>query len=244
MFKSRNGTYKDIIILMVIAPILYFMAPIIFLRDKWDMQRGWSITQYQPRHDSPFNYDEIPNENAENFTGYLTNFSIDYMLAVEEKSSCTRYSMWQIFAYNYTFVIFYFFSLNYSHLSKIPIKHLSLTPDNLRKWGWKQYLLAVTALTFIFANAITGFIMYYKGGILFYYLSLLFGCFLFVLFVTLMLKKTHYFHLHHYAWGGLMFIMWGYQHIYITILAGLSSGIMIEGISRWGFDKWWISKSH
>ena len=38
--KGRDGTYRDFIILMCISIIIYFIAPILSLRSKWDMSRN------------------------------------------------------------------------------------------------------------------------------------------------------------------------------------------------------------
>ena len=42
-FKSRNGTFKDIKILVLAGVILYFTAPIIALRSRHDMQRNINL---------------------------------------------------------------------------------------------------------------------------------------------------------------------------------------------------------
>jgi hypothetical protein len=51
IWMSRDGTYKDIKILMKLGAILYFMSPIIFMRSKYDMdgycphpERGIKLT--------------------------------------------------------------------------------------------------------------------------------------------------------------------------------------------------------
>jgi len=209
-FLSRHGTYKDIIILAIVAPVLYFTAPIIFLRDRNDMQRGCLSDLNQENIALYSNDQNFQNDNYIDITSisdFISNFSILYTDALQEPTVCHPYNMWQAFFYNYTFVLVFFIGLNYTHLDKIPIPHLSLKRENMKKWNWKQYTFVSIVLTIIFANVIAAFVMYYQSGILFMYLGVIAGVILFLVIVSLLLRKTHYFHLHHYTWAGFFMIL-------------------------------------
>ena len=99
-------------------------------------------------------------------------------------------------------------------------------------------------MAIIIANMVTALVMYVQAGIILIYLGVIFGSIFLIVIVSLLLRKHYYFHLHHYVWAGLFLILCGYQHLYITILGAISSGIMIEGVSRWGFDNWWVPRNH
>ena len=137
----------------------------------------------------------------------MINLPSSYFESLDDKYSCTSFSVWEVFIYNYTFVIFYFLGLNFTHLDKIPVPHLSLTAEHIKKWKWKQYLLIIFGLSVLFSNAITVFVIYYNAGILFPYLGFIIGTIIFVTIVSIMLGKTHYFHLHHYTWGGFLMML-------------------------------------
>jgi len=115
--------------------------------------------------------------------------------------------VWEVFIYNYVFVTFFFLGLNYTHLGKIPVKHMSLTVSNLKKWKLPQYIFIVVVLTLILSNLITALVMYAKAGIIFIYLGVIFGSIALLVIISLLLRKSYYFHLHHYVWGGLLMII-------------------------------------
>lgn len=62
-------------------------------------------------------------------------------------------------------------------------------------------------------------------------------------FVTCLLRKTHYLHVHHYTWAGMCLVLVGAaQTPYVSVLCGWFNGVMIEGGARWGYDPIWNKK--
>ena len=175
----------------------------------------------------------------ENFSSLLLSLPSSYLSALNSQTYCHPFSFWQVFAYNYTFVLFYFLGLNFTHLDKLPIKHLSLKMTHIRKWGKSQLIFLTFVCLIVLANLIISFIMFAESGVLGLYVSIIVGFVAFCTVISFILRKTHYFHLHHYVWGGVLMILCGYQNLYITSIGALTAGIFVEGVARWGFHRWW-----
>ena len=48
-------------------------------------------------------------------------------------------------------------------------------------------------------------------------------------------------HIHHYVVGMIVVSFACYQNILITVCHGIFNGIMVEGVSRWGYDPTFIN---
>lgn len=183
VFLSRYNNYKHITILVLVGPILYFIAPIIFLRDSFDMQKGCVDPPLHPATHIQKSLNIFEGTQLEHLEN-LIKLPLAYYDLVKPHSHCVEFSMWHVFAYNYTFVLVFFFALNYSHLQKIPLDHLSLSAEDLKKWGWKQYVLIFSVLIVVLANLAITLIMYYNAGILFPYLGMIFGFIFFLVVIS------------------------------------------------------------
>jgi len=89
--------------------------------------------------------------------------------------------------------------------------------------------------------AILGFCMYVyiKTGVEWYYLGVIVAMVLVFTLPTVILRKTHHLHLHHYTCGMLGLLLLGYQNWLFALMHGFANGAMIEGGSRWGYDPIW-----
>lgn len=253
-FRSRDGTLKDFKKMLVAAAILYFMAPIIFLRDKDDMQRGClqkPDTAYATTNNSYLNYtgadetfDEHDQEIKEPSSFVTENDGVTntFSTGVDEHESCHKYSKWEVFCYNYYYLLVFFLGLNFSHLDQPPLKSLSLTPSAMKKWNCFQWLFIIMVFVIVICNIIIGLTIFHRSGLLGMYLSII-GIILAYLGIGAFIRrKTHNLHFHHYAWAACLVVLCGYQNMYFTTVGALCSGIMIEGMSRWGFGPLWVSK--
>mmetsp|Transcript_4360 Transcript_4360/g.3652 ORF Transcript_4360/g.3652 Transcript_4360/m.3652 type:complete len:205 (+) Transcript_4360:273-887(+) len=167
----------------------------------------------------------------------------NYFSSLDDKESCYPYSTLQVFAFNYTLVLAFFLGCSFTHLQKIPIPHLSLSVEKIKYWGMIQYLFIGCGLTMTLSHLILVFVIYYRADILFFYLCIALSMILLLSVPTFFLRKTHSFHFHHYVWAMMLMIMAGNQNPYISIVGSIHSGIMVEGIARWGADPWWYPKT-
>ena len=238
VFNSRDGSKKDFYKMLILVSVLFFLSPIILLRDKHDLQKGCQISNSHKFIDLKL---EIIENTMTTDIQQLPTLSIDQ---VEETSNWGLYSTWEVASYNYVFVIMFFIGLNFTHCDKPPFSSLSLTPNAISKFGWSQWMWLIFAVGIVIGNATMTLSIYYNAGIFRYYGTILAAVITFLILTTLALRKTHSLHLHHYAWGAILFSLWGYQSIYVTGLGALWAGIMMEGISRWGFDAIWVPRIH
>ena len=104
-FRSRDGSYKDIKTLMVWGAVLYFIAPIIYIRSEYDAIDLPTSTSLQAVE----NQDAVSIINA-----YLSN-----MLGWGNEDGKV-YTYDEQFSFNYWYIIFYFIGLNFTHADKGP----------------------------------------------------------------------------------------------------------------------------
>lgn len=249
-FRSRDGSHFDILLLLVVAPLLFFASPIISLRDNNDMQRGWlvELTTNEIVHTMNGSIDEFnTNFNQEvvqntTFIDSILYFPTHFAEAIYQRERCHSYSLWQVFWYNYLCVLIFFFGLNFTHMSKTPLRRITLKPEAIKKFTKGIWIAFGLIIAFILANIGYSLYLYAKSGVILMYLSVLAVLFGSVIIISFILRKTHFFHFHHYVWGCWVVILWGYQNIYISMVCFLGAGIMIEGVAKWGCDRWWYLK--
>lgn len=98
---------------------------------------------------------------------------------------CHAYDVWEVLWYNYIISIFYFIGLNYTHLGKIPVPHLSLTAEKIKKWGCLQYSFISIVFVWVVTLIVSVFTMYYYAEILLLYSLVLIGFILFLIIAAL-----------------------------------------------------------
>jgi hypothetical protein len=118
----------------------------------------------------------------------------------------------------------------------------TFTSDAMKKWGIGLWSLFIFVILLILGIGSGLLYLYYKANVLIFYMSLLGGELLLYIVLGLGLRKCYDFHMHHYTIAMTALTMICHQNIFIVIINGILTGMMIEGGSRWGYDPVWIKK--
>lgn len=257
-FRGRDGTYRDFFVLTIVSIFLYFTSPIIALRSKHDMQR-----------DLYFGFrweNNLPHENVDpqckgnmacvdpypvlpplpqTIRFLIREFALFfYQLGFPVGANCCYvYTDREVMMHNFWVIAFFCLGMNYTHLDFPPFSQFSFNTKQLRNYNWFGWTLFTTFFIGVFANIyyIYHVHMFTMSHTLYLYVTAI--IILFVIAKTVLLRKTHYVHIHHYSCGMLGMIYWGFQNIYVASLCGLMAGVMVEGAARWGFADTWKIKA-
>lgn len=255
MFTDGRGTHSSFKKCLIIWFLVFFASPIIFIRDRFDLrtecihQDAQALKQVNYDQESGIDYENsLRNDYSGTPIEVSQNVQTDVPMKYPESedttsNNCHEYSRWEVLRYNYFILLVFFLGLNFTHLDKPPLKGLTLTPSAMKKWPWYQWVIFSFIILGILVNMGAVMVIYHRSGILYYYLEVLIAMIAFLAVGTYLMRKTHAFHLHHYVWSWWFMICLGYQNLYISGLAALNAGIMIEGMSRWGVDPIWVLKS-
>lgn len=112
----------------------------------------------------------------------------------------------------------------------------------MREWPLSVWLIFLSVFTPIIAVAIYLTHLYYQACILRFYAGIIGGEILLITLVSLVLRQSHNFHLHHYNVALLAIPLLGYPDMLVGFCHAFSSGAFVEGVSRWAYDPVWISK--
>jgi hypothetical protein len=161
---------------------------------------------------------------------------------VHRKAYCAErpYSDLNCIVFNFIWwVLFYCLGLQFTHFDKGPLRNFSLTPAKIRLWPTFKWVM----FSFIFVMFLLtlGFCMYVYivTGTEWFYLGVLVAMVLVFTLPTVIFRKTHHLHLHHYTCGMLGLLLLGYQNWLFALVHGFANGVMVEGGSRWGYDPIW-----
>ena len=259
-FMSRDGSHKDIKKLIPVAFVLYFCSSLVFLRGRHDMQRG-CLKTYDPNnaqdstiisvHENQFNTSyliepAINISNAEIIQNELNqaweDFSGLFIWNDIKISKCYVYSKFEMFVYNYAYLLVYFIGLNFTHLDNPPFNQFTLEWDVMKNWPWYLWAVFVMLCLFLLSNIAYLLRLYYASEVLPQYLLLVAAIPTFFIVVTKYYGDRRKLHIHHYVIGFVVVMLAGYQNYYVSSLGGIFMGIMVEGAARWGFDPIWIPK--
>lgn len=133
-----------------------------------------------------------------------------------------------------------FMGLNYTHYNQGFLKDLSFTPEKMRTWGPGLWIFGISMIVYYWANILFSAYCFISIGRGFFQLKVILAVVGPSILITIALRKTHQVHFHHYT-GGL----WGipfhwFPHPIVIFQGGFCTGLLIEGVARWGFDSWWI----
>ena len=104
----------------------------------------------------------------------------------------------------------YFVGLQFTHFDKGPMQHFSLTPDKIKKWPKMLFIIFGVVVVVVLGIAAYLITMYVFAGVFWWYLG--WFCLIIAGFVipTLIWKKTHTIHIHHYTCGMILIVLVGY----------------------------------
>ena len=136
----------------------------------------------------------------------------------------------------------YLLGLQFTHLDHGEMKGFRMTYEEISKQTRFLRVLFILMIAFTISVLVFLTYLYLSAGIEWFYASVLVLTILFFTIPTYLLRETHDLHVHHTNIGMWAAIMLGYQHPVITVLHGLTNGVMIEGGARWGYDPIWEKK--
>ena len=122
------------------------------------------------------------------------------------------------------------------------MKKFVLSPAAMKEWPkilWVVFISIIVLGLGIFGYFIYAYI---RAGVIFWYMGWCVLIALFFVLKTVILKKTHYVHMHHYTVGMVVILTIGYQSIPAALVQAFCNGMMIEGGSRWGYDDVWVKR--
>ena len=144
------------------------------------------------------------------------------------------------------FCIPFVITLHYFHIRKIQVfSNMILTPKHIREWTTCQWILFFSSfiiITYLVLKQFNDYPKQFDKQIVFVYLSYILSVAFTITTVTMLLKKTHDVHLHHYFMGMFFMPLVSVQgELNLVILAHLF-GLCIEGAAKWGLDPIWKEK--
>lgn len=258
-FISRFGSYKDFIGLCLLAPLVYFTSPIIFMRSYSDMSKDCQLGSEMETNNFGSGTIIPPNGADYSLSGMLASVQLlaqgivngvsDIGGILSDHRSCHPYTFTEVFGYNLMVVLGFFLGWNMTHMGDVvdyilgkPAKNLSLSYEAIKTWTLREWTVMFVIMTISFGYLAYMLWLYAEAGILKFY-GLLIIFYLSLMFVpSILLRKKYNFHLHHYAWGWMYMTLGGYQHPFISFAASVHAGISVEGVARWGLERWWYKK--
>ena len=150
-------------------------------------------------------------------------------------------SMWECFRFNlFVWQTAYFGGLQFTHFDSGFMQGFVLKTEAIRKWGLKLWLVAAGVALLLLG--VIGYLVwaYYQAGCLLGYGIWVLSISLVFALVTVVLRKTHTVHIHHYTVGMLIVAVVGYSSVAAALVQGFANGMMIEGGARWGYDDIWV----
>ena len=108
----------------------------------------------------------------------------------------------------------------------------------MQGWNWKLWAFGAFISIWYISNIVFAGYLFVQAdrGLLFVLINL---SWVPLIVVSIYLRKTHKFHFHHYTAAMLAIPILGIPHGLIALYSGWSSGVMVEGAARWGYDTHW-----
>lgn len=86
--------------------------------------------------------------------------------------SCKIYTAWEVFKYNILWWnLSFLVGLNFTHLDNGPMRHLTLDPADIAKWGKPMWIFAIFLLILVLLILLVISSAYIKLGIFSYYIA-------------------------------------------------------------------------
>jgi len=154
----------------------------------------------------------------------------------------TQHTSLSAFGFNYFFFASYLLGLHYTYLDKNmflrSVGDKFGTPSLWYTYKVKEIFTIIPIILFIVSLIVWHCYLIIDEGLWSYYL-IAYGSFLTLLIgVSLLIRRTHYLHMHHYFIFGSLIPLSAFQTILSVFSQGVITGIMVEGVSRWSMG--WI----
>ncbi|CDW85264.1 UNKNOWN [Stylonychia lemnae] len=267
ILKGSDGTYSDIKHLIIYGIIYYFLSGIVALRSPYQLQSFCDQSQQKPEHHlmmNNINQDVLQNPMHKMFASvhemdyhlYETStqkqieskkiLSEPYDGEQEEDQNelCKLYDLNDVVDYNYHVYTFGFIAgLQITHLQLSFLRDFKISPASMR--SWPIYLWIIFSIGVLFFGQIFFYLfhLYEQIGLLDYYTRWA----IFIIGVTIVCNKIYskqgrVLHLHHYILAQIMLVFCCYQNLFVSFIHAFASGVMTEGLARWGAGEIWQLK--
>jgi len=141
------------------------------------------------------------------------------------------------------FACVFFAALHWDYVGKtFPWLDFSLKASHFARMGWAARLVFAVGAAVLLGLAVFHWrLAVRKGYGKPYAVSILCAVSLLAMAIGVM-HRDYRFHLHHYN-VGMMFLPWlRFQHPVTLVCLGLSSGVFVEGVTRYGMDPVWYAR--
>ena len=156
----------------------------------------------------------------------------------ENGSGCQIYTKRQVFYYDWLiWTSAYYLGLNFTHADQGIMQKFVLDWNIMKTWPTILWLVFFVLMGFLGALAVIIVRTYYVIGVWIYYIIWAITIALYFYYRGRGAVDTH---IHHYVVAGIVVSFICYQNIFLTIVHGIFSGILIEGGTRWGYDPIWV----
>eukprot|EP00347_Sterkiella_histriomuscorum_P013135 403365878 len=257
MFIGRDGQFQDLKWLIIFGVTFYFISGLVVLRQSTDMS---SYCNANKTH--AYNIEvELMSELAEDIKMkplhkiFKSIHQMDYLKqrigsanhqpalqqSQVEQGECKIYSNEEVFNYNYyIFTVGYFVGLQFTHLDAGFMQQFQLTPAVMKSWPiylWLVFVYLIVLVVQIFSYLIS---IYQQLDLLWFY-----GRWMVCLVALVVINNWRYgkqdksIHIHHYNFAQVIMIFTCYENIVVTFINAVATGVMVEGIARWGADDVW-----
>ena len=259
-FTSGNEHYKDIKMMLLMTPILFFFSGIVVLRDAHDLSGYCAQNDANGAvHNGKTIYLQMSPEDSANVDTLSAVLETDDDLVLlfhtiqqsnylksyggQNAPACKTYTQEEVYAYNQHFWVagFFLLGLQFTHTHVGPLAHFSLTKKCLSQMGligWVVFAMMAVTCGSVLYFALRGLA---ESNVLLRYLGwavILLG---FIVWNTKRLSPGRSLHIHHYFLSWMMLTFICYQSEFLTFMHGFAMGVYIEGGARWGFDPIWTA---
>jgi len=134
----------------------------------------------------------------------------------------------------------YIIGLNYTHFNQGFLKDFSVSVDRMRNWGPGLWIFFTLVMFYYWGTLFFAASCFISVGQGLFQLSIIFLVMSPTFIISFLIRETHFFHFHHYVFAVYAIPCLWFPHWYIIFNAGFSSGVIVEGLARWGADPLWI----
>jgi len=148
--------------------------------------------------------------------------------------------LWMYVLYTFTcYVIPFFIGLHFTYLDYFPfLQSIVISKEELQTLSIKHWIfLTFSTLIVLFLIAYHVYLLYYYQRLLIYGICGISLIILFIIQSCVFIRKYKLkLHIHHYQIGGLLYLCCPFQNVISSICQGLTAGVYVEGIGRWGMS--------